>query len=446
MNDSRIATANLSCRVPCTQTNASLNGIRVTILSLLAVAVALPALGTSYILASDEELADFSHVIAYGTVGEVYAPRVGHPYTDYAFEVERAIRGVPSGTTLMVSVLGGELPGGGLRHIWGTPKFRPGQRALLFLRQRDDGVLRITHMTQGAFREIEVDGRPLAMRNMASAAGVHRPSSSGKPEPVSIRRAHHPRDMGRFMSWLDDRLNGRVRKSDYFEDPVLTVGVKPAEAFNVITYDTSIGTLAGRWAEFDTATSVPWRYRGKQPGLAGGGSNELQSAIDKLNAYRSINFALAGKTKTKTSFFVYDQQNVVLFNDPNNEAADFDKSSCSGVLAFAGSGCDTCFTQPIGGDTFLQFTEGDMVVNKNIKCTFQGPNGSANAEEIFGHEFAHALGLGHTCEIAADGVSTPDCKKKKEVAALMYPFAKGDGRGAKLNGDDKKGFKKGLKY
>ena len=65
--------------------------------------------------------------------------------------------------------------------------------------------------------------------------------------------------------------------------------------------------------------------------------------------------------------------------------------------------------------------------------------------ETSGHEFRHSLGLGHPCEIAADG-STPDCTKKKEVEALMYPVVHYDGRGARLNSDDKKSFRKGLKY
>lgn len=91
-----------------------------------------------------------------------------------------------------------------------------------------------------------------------------------------------------------------------------------------------------------------------------------------------------------------------------------------------------------------------MLLNRNTKCYYQGdPNGSANLEELFGHEFGHALGLAHTCETveAEDGTqTTPDCKKKKESLAMMFPFLRGDGLGVMLNAEDKTGFRKGLKY
>jgi len=72
-------------------------------------------------------------------------------------------------------------------------------------------------------------------------------------------------------------------------------------------------------------------------------------------------------------------------------------------------------------------------MNAGISCFFTGnPNAGKAAEEIFGHELGHTLGLGHSCETVGSCSGQPDLD-----AALMRSMTHNDGRGAQLNVDDR---------
>src|SRR5262245_7104966 len=104
------------------------------LLALAFLATAGPAAATSYVMMSDEVLADDAPIIAEVHVVAVdYSPASGTPSTDYLVEIERMLKGFTAGSTIVVRVEGGVRPDGlGLR-IYGAPQFREGSRALLFL-------------------------------------------------------------------------------------------------------------------------------------------------------------------------------------------------------------------------------------------------------------------------------------------------------------------------
>jgi hypothetical protein len=85
--------------------------------------------------------------------------------------VREAFKGAASNVHLTVTELGGTVDNIA-SVVPDAPRFRPGERALLFLSCRPDGGLGVTHLWQGKF-DIEADaGNPRAVRRLAGSDTV----------------------------------------------------------------------------------------------------------------------------------------------------------------------------------------------------------------------------------------------------------------------------------
>jgi hypothetical protein len=378
---------------------------------------AAPAGATSYVMMADEDLADQAALIAVVRVDAV-APAQGAaaPATDYLVGVERAVKGVP-GASLRIRVPGGTDARGMKLRLFGMPRFTLGERALVFLAPAEDGSHRVVQAVLGAFhdRESPGTGRRLAVRDLTEATEValpgRRPAGDGSA-----------RDFDSFAGWLSDRASGRRRGPDYFVQGVSP----PAVPF------TQLGN--GRWFEFDSGGSVPWRaLQGGQAGMPGGGFAEFQDALVAWNAEPStpINLAYAGTTAASGA--PCNGGNTIRWNDPQNEIPGSFSCATGGVLAVGGY----CFsgTGVFNGMVFDRIVEGDIVIQDGAGCFLSG-NGNEDGEEVFGHELGHTVGLGHSCGDAPSGNCVPGSLQDQ---ALMRAFAHGDGRGAALGIDDQNG-------
>src|SRR5438270_3454210 len=94
-----------------------------------------------------------------------------------------------------------------------------------------------------------------------------------------------------------------------------------------------------------------------------------------------------------------------------------DPVNCAGTLAIGGVTSAGGSSRIIGGQSFSQIFEGDVVFNRNFSC-FLGI--STNLAEVATHEIGHSIGFGHSLD----------------VNAIMYASAHGNGRGATLGSDD----------
>lgn len=403
--------------------------LRFTVLSaalLLLLTLSAPARATTYKMVGDAALADQAAAIAEVRVDDIEsAPTEGWPATDYLVSVERLVKGSVPGSSLIVRVPGGRRPGGlGLR-IWGAPEFAPGDRALLFLAPNLDGSFHILHLMLGAFHEVQEGGRWLAVRDLSEA---HEVGASPEEE-----RRRGERDLARFRSWLADRAAGRLREADYFVSPGGLSSIR--EPFTFIEHQ----RMKIRWFEFDQGQSVAWRaHSGGQPGVPGGGFTEFQNAIGAWNADpgSNVNYAYAGQTSATGGLDDFDQINAILFNHGLEEAYD---CATGGVLAIGGPWFDPELQGTFNGETYVRAVGADIVTNSGLECFFQtSPDARRAAEELFGHELGHTLGLGHSC---GDNRSGLCARNPLWDDALMRATVHDDGRGARLNEDDRAGIR-----
>lgn len=397
---------------------------RKAILALaLSLLTSLPAGAATYVMMRDEDLADQADLIARVRV-EASAPApewAGRIATDYTVRVERALKGEPGADRITVRVPGGEGPDGVRLHVWGAPRFRRGEEALLFLAARADGTYGPLHLMLGAFHEI--DG--LAVRDLSEADAL---PGGGAEEP-----ADRLRHLERFSDWIAERAAGR-----HAEDTGPGYWVKGRLAPGKYTFFTSGGTSM-RWFDFDGGGEVVWLTSAAGArGLPGGGVTEFLQSLQVWNddPATPIRLTYGGTVARAAGLNVRDGLNAILYEDPHGEVDGTFDCEKGGVAALGGVFLEAGGPRPFNGRNFYAVSEGKIVTQDGLACLFEKAGGSALAARLFAHELGHTLALGHTCDDAAIPCNTPGRQTALMRAKLTHPQL-----GAVLGSDDRLGVR-----
>jgi len=397
-------------------------GVRMagTLVALLSLSMASPAMAFSYRPLADDALFDRAEVIVSGRI--VTSPVRFESSSVYALAVTETYRGSVQGGQIRIVVPGTPDDGGSSGVVVsGAPRFMAGEAVLLFLNARD-GDFVVQDLALGAFHEHPgAGGGSVLTRDFSGALQL--PDAAIPPDPENHGWV---RDAEAFRSWLRQRGHGGAADANYWRNGTSTA-VVPAKF-------TLEGSPPIRWFEFDSGQNVVvYVDHSGLLGLLGGGYSEVKDAIAAWDGDPQSNVRLSygGETTARSPVLKADGLNEVMFNDPYNDIPGSYSCDFGGVVATAAyhySG-----TQRFNGVTYGRITESDVVVQDGVACLLSLYLGR-NAAEVITHELGHSLGLGHSC---GDSTS-PDCVPGSLAdAAIMRTTLHSDGRGAALGADDR---------
>jgi hypothetical protein len=385
--------------------------------------VAVHASATSFVVPSDDELVGRSVGIVIGNVeGSFVRDREGVIETIAEIRLERAIKGsFRAGELISVTAPGGVLDATHGVIVPASPRYRQGERVLVFLTRDKRGEWETTDLTLGRFEFVtSTAGERLLVRNLENVVGW---DHAGKVHHEKVRR-----ESG-FLAFIEDRVLGRRPRAPQgtyevdAEDVTLSTEsatrmsvVSNAAPFPGATYTDWANNQPIRWPNMPAGVTFYKRSDQNISGAADGGVSAIQNGLAAWNneCESLINLIYGGQRATASANF--DGINVVEFNDPQGRVSGSWTGSGTVAITFLSFSGEHTFAS----QTWLNISGADVVFQDGFPAT------NSAFPAAMTHELGHGIGWRHSNQDYATGGACNSATQECTSAAIMNSSVSGN--------------------
>ncbi len=358
---------------------------------LVLVCSPAPARPGSGLHWSDRELASFSELIVTGRVASIasaWDTDAGGIYTYVTLDVAEVLKGWVPRRQIVLKQLGGRV--GDLAFVVSDQaSFATSEEVLVFLEVRPRDRTLYTSATW--------QGKWTIAPDRSGHASASREDPSVRDVPWWAERET------RSVEYFRSRIRG-WNAEDWRAASPAWINVTPAQMPRSDTSSADAARAAftflgpARWREPDQHLPIGIdAQEGGQPGLAGGGVEELQTAVALWNHAGATLRLTPGSFRGARCFDNFERNGriVISFMDPCGEVSD-----SGGIIAIGGGWATDAETTVVNGVTFMTFLHGD-IVNNDSPTALSVLTSSRCFQDVQTHELGHTVGLGHSDQATA---------------------------------------------
>lgn len=378
------------------------------------------ALSSTFTIPSDDELIVGARAIVRGKVLSISSqidPRQDRIFTYITIRVHEVLKGQIAARKIVLKQEGGQVgPRGSI--VFGTPEFKRGEEALVYLDTWRDGSLRVHQMLLGKFTVIDDPGlgTKVVVRNLTKDARV-----DFKADAHNNRAVTDYAPLAAYTAMVQARLAANWDRSEQFLQTSyreVSLLSRPPE------YNASSGgelhadfnfypqAQPARWFGPDALEPVVF-FVNPDSAPTPQSVDDVTAAMNAWSNVPNCNLKIVNGGSTGVCYS--NGQNTMLFNGCDGRFSP--TPECARILALGGLHWNSLSTKVINGVTFVEAHGGFVSFNPFANCEF---GNHCNVQEIATHELGHGLGLGHS--------EFPD--------ATMFGVAHFDGRCASIRQDD----------